>query len=168
MPAIVHYSLNMKIKLWPTSLGLWGIEEEDPWYSPPFAWSYPRSGILLHMDNFPSYFLHCEPGPKGFVESKTHSLCHGRLSVVWRQQRRGMVGYFVIAYSSVCCALLSFLFLLPSYPFPVLSHCVQFPSSFLPSSSYAVYIVYQDLQTANLNGIANPFTREGQPAQKKP
>lgn len=97
--------------------------------------------------------------PKGFVESKTYSLCHGSPSIVYIPGASwggggGRLGrtFFYSNTVSVCCVLLSFLFLLPSLPLSMLSHCVGFPSSFLPSSSYVVYILYQDLQTAELEG----------------
>lgn len=56
------------------------------------------------------------------------------------------------------------LFLLPSLP---LSNVKPFLSSFLASSLCPVYILYQDLQTANLMSKTNPFIRDQQRAQKK-
>lgn len=60
-----------------------GSERREPWYFSTFSWSNIYSASLIRdiapLDSFPSYFLHCDPGPVAFVESNTHSLSHGSL-----------------------------------------------------------------------------------------
>ena len=136
----------------PTSLGLRAMKEKNRGiflHLPgPIPTPHPWSGILLHSDNFLSYFLHSDPDPVEFDETNTHSFVTDPFRSVNLETAKAIADglqllsavYFFLAFS-----------LSPSFSLSsVKPLCwIFFFFSFFPLCF--VCILYEDLQTGNLN-----------------